>query len=170
MRANVDAIAFKAFTAAPRLLSIRFEEQRDTGGAHPNQAYAGFTFDMQTQAQLGLAEIFGDLPAALAVLSELAARRMDLALGGAPFPEGYAAKAENFTVFVLDGGELEITFPPYQVASYAQGPQSVRAPLTHPRLLPLLRPEFVELLGAAGPVLDEAPAKARPRSRKARRR
>lgn len=170
MRANVDAIAFKPFTAAPRLLSIRFEELRDTGGAHPNQAYAGFTFDMQTQSQLGLGDIFGHLPAALAVLSELAARRMDLALGGAPFPEGYAAKAENFAVFVLDGGMLEITFPPYQVASYAQGPQSVRAPLAHPRLLPLLRPEFVELLGAAGPVQDQAPAKARPRAKKARRR
>lgn len=170
MRANVDIIAFRAFAAAPRLLSLRFEELRDTGGAHPNHAYASYTFDLASMRQLGLAEIFGDLPAALAVLSELAARRMDLVMGGAPFPEGYAAKVENFAVFVLDGGEIEFTFPPYQVASYAQGPQSFRAPLSHPRLLPLLRPEFAELLGAAGPAQDDAPAQAAPRPRKARRR
>jgi hypothetical protein len=169
MRANVDAITFKAFTAAPRVLSLRFEEQRDTGGAHPNQAYASFAFDLAAQKQLGLADIFGDLPAALSVLSELAARRMDLVLGGAPFPEGYAPKLENFAVFVLDNGELVFTFPPYQVASYAQGPQELRAPLSHPRLLPLLRPEFAELLRAAAP--DEtlkAPAKAVKARHKAR--
>lgn len=167
MRANVDVIAFKAYSAAPRLLSIRFEELRDTGGAHPNQAFAAFTFDLETQSRLGLGEVFGDQPAALAVLSELAARRMDLVMGGAPFPEGYAARAENFAVFVLDGGEIEITFPPYQVASYAQGPQSFRAPLAHPRLLPLLRPEFAELLRA--PAQDQGPSKARTRTGKARR-
>jgi len=160
MRANSDTIAFRSFTAAPRLLSIRFEELRDTGGAHPNQAYAGFTFDLGAQTQLGLSDLFGDLPAALSLLSELAGRRMDLVMGGAPFPEGYAPKVENFAVFVLDGGDLVVTFPPYQVASFAQGPQTLRVPLSHPRLQPLLRPAFLDLL-TAGPAQDAAtPAKA----------
>jgi len=145
-RANVDRIAFQAYTASSRLLSIRFEEMRDTGGAHPNTAYATFVFDMKRQAKLELADIFTDAPAALKILSELAARRMELLLDGTVFPEGVQPKAENFAAFVLDGADIVFTFPPYQVASYAQGTQTLRVPLCHPRLLPLLQPGLLEAL------------------------
>lgn len=148
MRANVDRIAFSAFTASPRLLSIRFDELRDTGGAHPNKAYASFVFDMQTQKRLALGDLFTDENAALGILSQLAARRMELALDGAVFQEGTAARPENFAVFVLDGADIVFTFPPYQVASYARGPQTLRVPLCHPRLLPLLSPALREALSA----------------------
>lgn len=147
-RANVDRITFTAFTAAPSLLSIRFEEFRDTGGAHPNTGYSTFVFDLRRQARLTLADLFSDKAAALAVLSELATRRMELVLDGSMFPEGLAPTAENFSVFVVDGADVLFTFPPYQVASYAQGPQTLRVPLFHPRLMPLLTPEFKEALGS----------------------
>lgn len=147
-RANVDRIAFSAYTASPALLSIRFEEMRDTGGAHPNTAFASFVFDLRAQAQLKLADIFTDVPAALAVLSQLAERRMTLVLDGMLFPEGLAATPDNFGTFVLDGADMVFTFPPYQVASYAQGPQSLRVPLFHPRLAPLLTPGLKEALAA----------------------
>jgi len=147
-RANVDLVAFKSFTAAPNLLSIRFEASRDTGGAHPNQSYASFVFDVRDQGALGLGDLFRDLPAALTLLSELAARRMELVLDGHVFPEGLEPKVENFAVFVLDGQDLVFSFPPYQMASYADGPQSLRVPLAHPRLLPLLSPKLLEALGA----------------------
>jgi len=147
-RANADRIAFTAYTASPRHLSIRFEEFRDTGGAHPNTAYASFVFDTDRQARLGLKDIFRDTPAALAVLSDLALRRMEMVLDGTMFPEGLAPKIENFDVFVLDGADMVFTFPPYQVASYAQGAQVLRVPLCHPRLMPLLRPEFLAALAA----------------------
>ncbi|MDR3640839.1 MAG: RsiV family protein [Humidesulfovibrio sp.] len=145
-RANSDRIAFKAFTASKRLLSVRFEELRDTGGAHPNMAYATFVFDMQRQARLGLVDIFTDTPAALKILSELATRRMEMVLDGTSFPEGLTPKPQNFSAFVLDGSDLVFTFPPYQTASYAQGPQTLRVPLCHPRLLPLLAPGFLQAL------------------------
>lgn len=147
-RANVDLVAFKSFTASPRLLSVRFEASRDTGGAHPNQSFASFVFDVEHQSVLGLGDLFRDLPAALGLLSELAAWRMELVLDGHVFPEGFAPKAENFSVFVIDGQELVFSFPPYQMASYAAGPQTLRVPLCHPRLLPLLSPRLLELLGA----------------------
>lgn len=147
-RANTDRIAFTAYTASPRLLSIRFQELRDTGGAHPNTAFASFVFDMRAGRRLSLADLFTDEPAALRLLSELAARRMEMALDGSVFPEGYAPKAENFSVFVLDGADLVFTFPQYQVASYAQGPQILRVPLCHPRLAPLLSPALREALAA----------------------
>ncbi len=147
-RTNVDLVGFKAYRASEALLSVRFEAQRDTGGAHPNQGFASFVFDMKSQAVLGLGDIFQDLPAALAVLSELAAWRMELALDGHVFAEGLTPKAENFQVFVLDGADLVFSFPPYQVASYADGPQHLRVPLCHPRLLPLLSPKLLEALGA----------------------
>lgn len=147
-RANVDLVAFRSFTASPGLLSVRFESSRDTGGAHPNQGFASFVFDMRSQSVLGLGDLFADLPAALALLSELTARRMELVLDGHVFAEGYAPKAENFQVFVLDGADLVLSFPPYQLASYAEGPQALRVPLCHPRLLPLLSPRLLEALGA----------------------
>ncbi len=147
-RTNVDRITFAAYTASPRLLSIRFEEFRDTGGAHPNQAYATFLFNLNTQAQLSLADLFSNTEAALTVLSELASRRLELALDGNLFPDGLAAKPDNFAVFVLDGADLVFTFPPYQVASYAQGTQTLRVPLFHPRLLPLLSPALKDALAA----------------------
>jgi len=151
VRANTDRIAFTGFTASPRLLSIRFEELRDTGGAHPNTTYASFVFDMNSQKHLPLSDLFTDETAALKVLSELASRRMTLALDGAVFPEGVAPKSANFSVFVLDGADLLFTFPPYQVASYAQGAQTLRVPLCHPRLLPLLSPALLEALAARHP-------------------
>ena len=147
-RANVDLVAFKSFTASPGLLSVRFEASRDTGGAHPNQGFASFVFEVQSQSVLGLGDLFQDLPAALALLSELAARRMELVLDGHVFPEGYEPKAENFDVFVLDGQDLLFSFAPYQMASYADGAQTMRVPLCHPRLLPLLSPRLLQALGA----------------------
>lgn len=147
LRANMDLVTFKAFTASPALLSIRFEHYRDTGGAHGNTTYATYVFDLKRNAVLRLENMFTNLPAALAVLSELAALRMDQVMGGAPFPEGYAPKAENFSVFVLDGDALVFTFPPYQVASHAQGTQTLRVPLFHPRLLPLLSAQLLEARG-----------------------
>lgn len=140
LRANIDLITFKAYSAGPGLLSLLFEQYRDTGGAHGNYAYASFVFDLKAGRALGLGEVFTDLPKALAVLSELSARRFAISLGGAPFPEGHAPKAENFQVFVLDGGDMVFTFAPYQVASFAEGAQTLRVPLHHPRLLPLLSP------------------------------
>ncbi|MDO9632999.1 MAG: RsiV family protein [Humidesulfovibrio sp.] len=147
-RANVDLVAFKSFTASEDLLSVRFEASRDTGGAHPNQSFASFVFDARNQKLLGLGDLFQDLPAALNLLSELATRRMELVLDGHVFPEGLAPKVENFSVFVIDGQSLVFSFPPYQMASYAEGPQTLRVPLAHPRLLPLLSPKLLEVLGA----------------------
>lgn len=147
-RANVDRIAFTAHSASPALLSIRFEEMRDTGGAHPNTTFESFVFDLRSQTRLKLADIFSNPPAALAVLSQLAERRMSLMLDGMLFPEGLAATPDNFAVFVLDGADIVFTFPPYQVASYAQGTQTLRVPLCHPRLLPLLTPKIKDALAA----------------------
>lgn len=147
-RTNVDLVGFKSFTALPGLLSVRFEASRDTGGAHPNQSFASFVFEVQSQSVLGLGDLFRDLPAALGLLSELAARRMELVLDGHVFPEGYEPKSENFDVFVLDGQDLVFSFAPYQMASYADGPQTLRVPLCHPRLLPLLSPRLLQALGA----------------------
>lgn len=140
IRANIDLITYKAYAAGPRLLSLIFEEYRDTGGAHGNYAYATFVLDLKSGQRLELGDLFTDQPAALSVLSEMAARRLNLALGGAPFPEGYAPKAENYQAFVLDGADIVVTFPPYQVASFAEGTQTLRVALNHPRLLPLLSP------------------------------
>ncbi|MBI5518822.1 MAG: DUF3298 domain-containing protein [Desulfovibrio sp.] len=147
-RANVDRIAFTAHAASPALLSIRFEEMRDTGGAHPNTTFASFVFDLRSQTRLQLTDIFSDAPAALAVISQLNERRMRLALDGLLFPEGLAPTLENYAVFVLDGADIVFTFPPYQVASYAHGPQTLRLPLCHPRLAPLLTQRIKDALTA----------------------
>lgn len=144
LRANMDLISFKAQVAGPALLSLLFEAYRDTGGAHGNYSYKAFVFDLKAGRALGLAELFTDVPAALAVASDLAARRFAMTMGGAPFPEGHAPTPENFQVFTLDGDDITFTFAPYQVASFAQGTQTLRIPLFHPRLLPLLGPALLQ--------------------------
>jgi hypothetical protein len=43
---------------------------------------------------------------------------------------GTGEDPQNYQVFVLDGDSLVFHFPPYQVAAYAAGPQSVAIPLS----------------------------------------
>jgi hypothetical protein len=54
---------------------------------------------------------------------------------------GASADVANFTAFNVTDDGLVLTFPPYQVASWANGPQEVTVPWS--RLRDVLNPRFV---------------------------
>jgi hypothetical protein len=53
---------------------------------------------------------------------------------------GTTPEEKNFANFFLDNQEFVLLFPPYQVAPYAAGPQTLRIPL--PELSNILKQEY----------------------------
>ncbi len=127
-------------------VSYEFDIYQDTGGAHPNAFYKTFAFDEQGTV-LELSTVLKNNPNWLEELSLLASqdvvRQLKERIGSSlpqgangpdvtdsMFSEGVAAKEENFQNFVIDGSDLVILIPPYQVAAYAMGTFEVRIPLS----------------------------------------
>lgn len=117
----------------------------DSLGAHPNGYFITFVFNDNGEL-LGLEQVLGSNQNWLEELSLLVSRivtaQMAERLGpdapqgaegpdvtGALFAEGLAPKEENFRQFIVDGDDLLIIIPPYQVAAYAMGSFEARIPL-----------------------------------------
>ena len=132
------AIEYKKFEGSG-FTSYEFDVYVDTGGAHPNGYYK--TLVIKGGEKVELADLF--LPGVRyldrlstasfeQVSSELERRTgspltVDMEdtvrLGTSPSPEAL----QNF---LIDGNELVILFPPYQVAAYAAGSFEARIPLS----------------------------------------
>ncbi len=135
---------YKRFDA-PGYTSYAYLIYEDTLGAHPNVNFKTFVFDAEgnliTLNQLlssnpqWLEEL--SLEVSTQVVAEVKKRFADsLPQGeegpdvtGAVFVEGLAPVESNFQNFVIDGEELVILIPPYQVAAYAAGVFEARVPL-----------------------------------------
>jgi hypothetical protein len=137
-------------------LSVLGSGETYSGGAHGNPLLASFVLHRPSLRVLALPELFVNADAGLQVLAAEARRalhqRQRAAGAGAGagddrrIDDGTAPKAENYTIFMVDGDVggkakgLILIFPAYQVASYAQGPQQVNVPAA--RFRDLLKPEF----------------------------
>lgn len=119
--------------ASPRTVSYMFTISEDTGGAHGNQFFDTFTFDMKTGLPLVLGDLFVPNTDYLGLISTKTAEALTKIL--APYADarmiadGTKPTEDNFGNFFLDGSNLTFLFPPYQVAPYAAGPQTVAIPL-----------------------------------------
>lgn len=109
--------------------AVLFAELAYTGGAHPNHGYTSFNFLMPEGRRVELPEIL-DGPRGLRRLSALATadllKRLTVPEAGMDpdwIKRGAAPEWSNFDTFVLQPDLIEFTFPPYQVASYADGVQ-----------------------------------------------
>jgi hypothetical protein len=147
------SMTYKAYRGQGTV-SYKFDVYQDTGGAHPNGFFKTFVFDSS-----GRAILLGDLfvststnsradwinqlsgAASVQVRNELG-RRMEQEPGDAFFDEGTAPKEENFQDFIIDGNDLVILFPPYQVAAYAAGTFEARIPFE--TLKGILKPEYTQ--------------------------
>lgn len=121
---------YKGYTSK-HTISYVFAIYSDTLGAHPNTVYQVFTFDTQTGAQLGLGDLFTvstylnelstianqQLPSILADREQVNVSEVDTDY----MAQGSAPKAENYQDWYLNGNNLVIVFPPYQVGPYALG-------------------------------------------------
>jgi hypothetical protein len=118
-------------------VSYVYKIYADTLGAHPNGYYETFVFD-QDGNRLAVGDLFDQSSAWLTDLSKMVkdsvTKQLTALSGGQDasmdiYPEGVAANPDNFQNFALDGGDLVIFIPPYQVAAYAAGSFEVRIPL-----------------------------------------
>lgn len=130
-------IEYKAYQS-PVAVSYVYLMYANTMGAHPNTYYRTFVFDASSGEGLHLDDIFSPTADYLGVLSMLSreklAVQMEKAGGVAPDKDmleaGTTPDADNFQNFYLEGPDLVLIFPPYQVAPYVYGAQEVRIPRT----------------------------------------
>jgi len=158
-------IDYRVTASGPAFISVRGKGMMDTGGAHPLPLDASFVFDRQAQRVLGLDDLFVDPDAArrmLAVFARSALERKLLAQAPGTdeatpearqewldnmrgmIDDGTRPEAKNFAEFQVDADGLLLVFPPYQVAPYVYGTQTVAVPLAvfAATLKPRYRPAF----------------------------
>jgi hypothetical protein len=147
-------------------VSVSASGSLDSGGAHPAPIVASFNLHSSDGKLIMLPALFSDADAALNALSVEARRQLqgrfearlrealaeknqaDAVKNMREWVErGTEAKAENFAVFLIDGLDakaigLTLIFPPYQVASYADGTQQIEVPAKV--FYKLLKPEYTD--------------------------
>lgn len=150
-------VDFKVAAMTPAFTSVRETGMQDTGGAHPIPVQASFVFDRKAHKLIALDDLFADPDAARKALATVARAQLDKQLmANAPKPgegspealrewrsnmlqmldDGTKPTSVNYAVFVVRAGATEaapspgltLVFPPYQVAPYAFGTQTVEVP------------------------------------------
>jgi uncharacterized protein YecT (DUF1311 family) len=119
-----------------RVFAVLFEEYSDSGGAHPSHDYYTANYFLPDGWRIYLPELL-DGSRGLKRIGELAhadlIRRIATGPDAASDPdsvsEGTAPDWSNFSAFILLPDAILLHFAPYQVASYAAGPQESRIPL-----------------------------------------
>ncbi|KND50013.1 MAG: hypothetical protein AB203_03430 [Parcubacteria bacterium C7867-008] len=121
----------------------------DTLGAHGNSYYRVFTFDTAAGQSLELDDLFVSNSGYLEKLSNIS--RVDLPgvisakFGESPDMEdiksGTTADAENFQSWYIEGTNLVLIFPPYQVGPYTIG--TTLLPIQLSRLGDMLKATYV---------------------------
>lgn len=158
------------FTVARRtadFVSVTASGSSFIGGAHGMPILASFNLDLASDKLATLPDLFADAHAGLQALSDECRRqlegRYEAKLRDDPgnmtpvqqaadiqsmkrwVEKGTEPSAANFAVFLIDGLDaraigLTVIFPPYQVASYADGQQQVEVPAKV--FYDLLKPEY----------------------------
>lgn len=158
-------IGYRVTARSPAFISVRGEGMMDTGGAHPTPLNTSFVFDRPERRMLTLDDLFVDPVSARGTLAAYARAALQRSLlAQAPKKDeatpkvrqewldnmrgminaGTTPEAKNFGQFQIDAGGLLLVFPPYQVAPYVYGTQTVVVPLEvfATALKPRYRPEM----------------------------
>jgi hypothetical protein len=130
-------IADTAVYTDSRMISTLFYEfYYFSGAAHPNNSNFSVSYDLEKNKEITLGDLFtGDY---LKVLSEICIN--EIAKSKKEYAPSFDVKDDewlnsgagpdekNFKVFNITKENFVITFPTYQIASYAEGPQTVEIP------------------------------------------
>lgn len=126
---------------SPKTVSYVYTIYQDTFGAHPNTYYRTFTFDRMSGEALELGDLFAsgapylerlsertraDLPKIMAKMGEITPAEVDTDY----INSGTLPIADSFNNFVIEGPNLLMIFPPYQVGPYVYGTIEVPIPLS----------------------------------------
>lgn len=119
--------------ATNNLVSIEFViETYFEGAVHGNNDALVFNYDLNLGRSLSLAELFKPNSNYLNLISDYCIKALRKEL--APDPDddwigrGAGASRENYKNWNITRRGLQITFDPYQVASFAEGPHQVLVP------------------------------------------
>jgi hypothetical protein len=141
-------VDYETFPVSPELVSLKFRVETYTGGAHGIAAFKTFIFDLAENRLLTLDDLFlpdvDPLATVAPLVHDLALAQLDemggmsdadwIATGTEPLPENYQS-------YVLTDDSLVFFFPPYQLAAYAAGTQTISVPLSE--IADALNPAFV---------------------------
>jgi hypothetical protein len=135
---NYIEVGYDVEYANDDLISINFGEETFTGGAHPNHGTFTLTYDLKAGRELKLADLFKPGAKYLSAIAAYALRDLkarkdpesgeNMGIAQDIWEDGAKPTAENYSNWNITKKGLLITFPPYQVASYADGPQTVIVP------------------------------------------
>jgi len=116
--------------ASDDLISVQFTEgEYSRGAAHPNSSTQVLNFDVKSGKKLVLADLFNPKSSYLSVISAYCIKALkDKGKDDEMVKSGASARADNYRAWSITKRGLWITFDPYQVASYAEGPQYVLVP------------------------------------------
>jgi hypothetical protein len=110
------------------LLSVLFTiDYYVSGAAHPNQYAVSLNLDIGRGKVLTLSDLFKPGSDYLKLISEACIQDLKKQ-ARFEWDSGALPKEENYRSWNITGDGLLISFDPYQVASYAMGPQSVTLP------------------------------------------
>ncbi len=129
-----------------KTVSLKFDVNTDTGGAHGNFTTITFNYDKNLNQVLTTKDIFADQVNYLNGLSNLIKPRLKAELEKAQFQdntwleEGAGPKEDNYKQFIFTPEGVTFFFDPYQVAPYAVGAQEIT--LSYQELSSLLRSEY----------------------------
>ncbi|MEK7601952.1 MAG: RsiV family protein [Patescibacteria group bacterium] len=122
-------------------LSYLYTMYQDTLGAHPNAYFRSFTFNSKTGEGLDLTDVFAPGTDYLKLLSTISRKKLPTIIAKTEGMQGVEVDvdymnrgttpdADNFQNWYIDGTSLVLLFPPYQVAAYAAGVQTVSIPFS----------------------------------------
>ncbi len=124
---------FEITRPVANIVSVLFSIYTYTGGTHGSLDLVSQSFDLAGGHALQLADVFGEPFVAVSLLSKLAREELKKKLpdGGDEemIKSGTEPLPENFTLLSYTPKGLYLDFPPYQVASWADGRQRLFIPL-----------------------------------------
>jgi hypothetical protein len=127
--------------SGPKTISYLYTLTEDTLGAHPNTFFRTFTFNKKTGESLDISDLFTPGADYLSVLSAKSRALLPTTIAAREgvsvadvdtdyLNRGTTPDADNFQNWYLEGSNLVLVFPPYQVAPYAAGMQTASIPLS----------------------------------------
>lgn len=141
-----------------RILTFKFDIRYYTGGAHDNYTAETLCFDLLSKNQLVLSDLFKSDSSYLQKISDITVGILNKSgvSDSQWINEGAGPIADNYKVFTISNDSINFFFPPYQVASFATGEQTVAIPLS--QIKDILKLSLFDLSNAnqeIGLTLDE---------------
>jgi hypothetical protein len=127
IRSTLDSVYQVTFNDHS-IVSVRFEFYSYTAGAaHPGSYSRTFTYDLNLHQKVQLPDLFTLGTDWLGALSSYCMKDLQQR-GVLELPEGAEPVMKNYSSWSLSPEGMIVYFDPYQVVSYAAGPQQVLVP------------------------------------------